>query len=609
MRLICCLVVLMFYHQVGAQFDSQALRSYHQVLEQTVVLKNTDHAIPIKDLSTVHLGLITPNDLQSSLKEYLELYAPVLSIPVYKLDHKELINVNLLLVEIDLAKTNHQTLTHLSEQLDHNSIPYVVLFLHGSALVLPEGYFKAARGIIFSWGYSEYSGSQVAQVLFGAVESTHRLPFTLNKIYKTGAGISTTALGRLKYGPPEYVGIDGAAFVEKLNDAVNHAMEDSVFPGANLLVAKNGMVIYHQAFGKPTFESHYKVQKTDLYDLASITKIFGATLASMALHSQGLFDPNKTLADYLPDFKKSNKHQLMWKDILTHRARLPASIAFYRRTLDSLGIFLPRTVRSKPNRRYSIAISDHLFLHRRYPKVMMKGIKKAPLLNKEGYVYSDLSMILLHKTVESITRESFSQFLTRSFYKPLGANHTGFVPASRFDLDRIIPTERDSVFRHELVHGRVHDENAAMLGGVSGHAGLFSHANDLAKLAQLLLNKGSYGGIQYLKPETVELYTSYQYPEIGNRRGLGFDKPLLQYDLRASHVAREASPESFGHSGFTGTFIWMDPKYNLTYILLTNRVYPSRINNKISQYSIRPCIQQIIYDFIVNADHTKTDPE
>ena len=161
------------------------------------------------------------------------------------------------------------------------------------------------------------------------------------------------------------------------------------------------------------------------------------------------------------------------------------------------------------------------------------------------------------------------------------------------------PTEQDSFFRHTLVQGYVHDENAALLGGISGHAGLFSNANDMAKIAQMLLNKGSYGGIQYLLPETVDLYTSYQYPELKNRRGLGFDKPLLEFDLQASAVSRDASPLSYGHSGFTGTFIWMDPKYNLTYILLTNRVNPTRANNKISQYSIRPCIQQTIYDHIL----------
>jgi len=539
----------------------------------------------------------------------MERYALIHSIPINKLEYRELIDDNLLLVEIDLANTNHRTLTYLNERLNQIHLPYVLLILHGSGFIIPEGYFKSAKGIIFSWGYSEYSASQISQVLFGAVESSQRLPFTLNNEYKRGAGITTLALDRLKYGPPELVGIDGAAFSEKLNQAVNQALEDSIFPGANLLVAKNGIIIFHQAYGKPTFESFHSVQKTDLYDLASITKIFGATLASMALHSQGLFDPNQKLGYYLPAFKRSDKVQLVWKDILAHRARLPASIAFYRRTLDSLGAFLPRTIHAEPNRRYSITINDRMFLHKRYPQLIMKGIKKAPLLVKEGYVYSDLSMILLHKTVESITKRPFDQFLNQTFYKPLGANHTLFLPAAHFDLNRIIPTERDSVFRHELVHGKVHDENAAMLGGISGHAGLFSHANDLAKLAQLLLNKGSYGGIQYLKPETVDLYTSYQYKEIGNRRGLGFDKPLLQYNLQASHVAREASPESFGHSGFTGTFIWMDPKYNLTYILLTNRVYPSRINNKISQYSIRPCVQQIIYDFIVNAGYPKNIPE
>lgn len=607
MRLIGCFVALAYWScPMTAQSDPRIAWRYHQTLEQIVVLKNTGQIIPIRDLGSIRPGWITLTPGNSVLKEKLDLYLTVQPMDSSVLEYPDLINANLLLVEIDLEKINAHTLTRISGQLEQIPIPYIVIFLHGTPLSLPDVCFKSASGIVFSRGYSEYLSIHLAQVLFGAVGSTGRLTYPVNRTYPTGAGLSTPSLNRLQYGPPECVGIHGASLTEKLNAAIHQAIELRVFPGANLLIARNGMVIYHQAFGRPTYESLRPVQKSDVYDLASITKIFGATLASMSLHSQGRFDPELTLDTYLPEYRKSNKHQLIWKDILTHRARLPSSIVFYRRTMDSLGAFLPRTVRERSNRRYSIPINDHLFLHRRYPRLMLKGIKSAPLLNKEGYVYSDLSMILLYKTIEAITKQPFRSFLDNTFYKPLGTDHTMFLPATRINLDQIIPTERDSVFRHELVHGQVHDENAAMLGGISGHAGLFSNANDLAKLAQLLLNKGNYGGIQYIKPETVQLYTRYHYPEIGNRRGFGFDKPLLQFNLNASHVARDASTESFGHSGFTGTFIWMDPRYNLTYILLTNSVYPSRISNTISQYSVRPCVQQIIYDFILNTDAVKT---
>ncbi len=210
-------------------------------------------------------------------------------------------------------------------------------------------------------------------------------------------------------------------------------------------------------------------------------------------------------------------------------------------------------------------------------------------------------MILLYRSLQNITKLPFDQFLNQSLYKPLGLHHTRFLPTNSFTKDQIVPTEIDSFFRHTLVQGYVHDENAALLGGISGHAGLFSTANDMAIISQMLLNKGSYGGKEYIKPATVDQYIRYQYPELNNRRALGFDKPLLEYNVNTSHVARDASPLSFGHSGFTGTFVWIDPAYHLTYILLTNRVYPSRVNNKISQYSIRPCIQQIIYDHIINS--------
>ncbi|MEP7324127.1 MAG: serine hydrolase [Saprospiraceae bacterium] len=573
--------------------------AYRQASSQVALLSNKEQFIPIKNLDHLRPLLISDH-VDHTLTELLSNYITCPMATSRVLENRTWVTgTNLFIIEIDIDHTTSNQLFRLSATAHNLNQPYVVIFIHGRPASIPLGLFDEAKAIVFSWGYSDYISTHIAQVLFGAEGSTGHLPFYVNAKYRSGNGIETSSLNRLKYGPPEIVGIQSNLFEFALKTGIEDAIKNKVFPGANLLVAKDGTVIFHEAFGKPTYESDEPLHKDDLYDLASITKIFGATLGSMYLNSKGEFNPDRTLSTYLPSFKKTNKADLLWKDILTHRAGLPASIVYYRKLLDAKGQYLKRTIKPISRRRFPIEVNDHLFANKKIPSRLIEEIKRIPLLAKQDYVYSDLSMILLYKTIEQISHQPFDQFLNQHLYGPIGADHTLFFPLNSFTKDKIVPTEQDTFFRHTLVQGFVHDENAALLGGISGHAGLFSNANDMAKLAQMILNKGTYGGIQYLSPETIALYTSYQYPELENRRGLGFDKPLLKYDLNASAVARDASPLSFGHSGFTGTFIWIDPKYNLTYILLTNRVNPTRANNKISQYSIRPCIQQIIYDHIL----------
>jgi beta-N-acetylhexosaminidase len=573
--------------------------AYRQAATQVILLSNKDQFIPIKKVDYLRPVLISDH-IDRALAEALSNYitCPVNATRILE-NHTWKDETNLFIIEIDIDLITPAQLFKLSASVHNLDRPYIVIFIHGNTASIPPGLFDQAGAILFSWGYSAYLPTHVAQIIFGAEGAAGSLPFYVNEKYRTGTGIQTTSLNRLKYGPPEIVGIQSNSFEFALKTAIEDAIRNNVFPGANLLIAKDGTVIYREAFGKPTYDAEVNVQKDNLYDLASITKIFGATLGSMYLNSKGEFNPDRTVGFYLPAFKNTNKADLLWKDILTHRAGLPASIVYYKKIIDTNGHYLKRTLKPIARRRYPIEVTDHLFANKKIPGRLIDEVKRIPLLPKQDYVYSDLSMILLYKTIEEISQQPFAQFLNQHLYGPIGADHTLYFPLTSFTKDMVIPTEQDSFFRHALVHGFVHDENAALLGGISGHAGLFSNANDMAKLAQMILNKGSYGGIQYLSPETISLYTSYQYPELENRRGLGFDKPMLHYDINASAVARDASPLSFGHSGFTGTFIWIDPAYNLTYILLTNRVNPTRANNKISQYSIRPCIQQIIYDHIL----------
>jgi beta-N-acetylhexosaminidase len=585
------------------QSVSAIKNAYHRSATYVVLVKNVSDQLPIKNLEHCRPTYLKAHFNLDDQYLWLRKYQ-FIQLHTFESLHQKLMpaNSNLLVLDIDLDKIKKNDLYTISMQMDGQPIPYILIIHHVTSGNLPANVFKYAKSIILTTEYSIYNSIHIAQKIYGAEESTSTLPYFVNNQYHSGMGLVTKSLGRLQYGPPELTGINGEMFKEALRLEINDAINQEVFPGANLLVAKDNMVIFHESFGRKKYQSNEKLEKDDLYDLASITKIFAATLGGMKLHSLGLFNPEKTLGSYWTFLRKSNKSKLIWQDVLAHRGRLPASITYYRNVLHKDNSFKKHSLQKKYNHEFIHPVSDSFYASRRVPKKLLTEIKNTKLLPQANYVYSDLSMILLGKTIEEITNQSLSEFLKTNFYKSLGADETLFLPLNEFTKARVVPTEFDAVFRKDLVQGYVHDENAALLGGVSGHAGLFSNANDMAKLAQMLLNKGSYGGKEYLKPETVHLFTKYQYPEFENRRGLGFDKPLLKYNINQAHTARDASADSYGHSGFTGTFIWIDPKYNLTYILLTNRVHPTRANNKISQFSIRPCIQQTIYDHVIQAE-------
>jgi len=356
--------------------------------------------------------------------------------------------------------------------------------------------------------------------------------------------------------------------------------------------------------GRKYYLKNRKVQNVDLYDLASVTKTIGGTLALMHLYDQGLFDIDKTWKDYFPSFKNSNKANLDFRSILAHQAQLIPYIAFWSTTLRKNGKFKWRTFSKKRSNRFPLYITDQLHLHRKYKKKIYKGIKQSELRDKKEYRYSGLSFLLYPDLVKNKTGKSFDDFLYQTFYQPIGANRLVFNPLNHFSKAEIIPTEVDLYFRNKIVHGNVHDENAAMLDGISANAGLFGNALDLAKVLQLLLNEGTYGGKQYLESSTVREFTRCQFCKEGNRRGLGFDKPLIEYDAQAAYVAKSASPASYGHSGFTGTFYWVDPEQELIVIFLSNRVYPTRENRKLYSLNIRPSLHQVVYDAILENNRT-----
>ncbi len=361
-----------------------------------------------------------------------------------------------------------------------------------------------------------------------------------------------------------------------------------------ILVAKNGNIAYHKAFGKFNYDSAEVVNTEAVYDMASVTKICATTLAIMKLYEQGKISLLKKLGDYLPSVKGSDKAGLNIEDILLHQAGLVPFIPFYKETIDTTGIPYPSLYASVKKDSFNIHVAENLFLRKDWNDTMYQRILQSPLGITGKYVYSDNDFIFLAKLVESITGTTLDQYVNKYFYRPLGLTTACFKPRQRLPLGRIAPSEQEPVFRKQLIRGDVHDPGAAMFGGVAGHAGLFSDAYDMAVIMQLLLNGGTFNGKRYLQKETIQLFTAYH--SNGSRRGLGFDKPEKDNYRRAEpYPARSASPASFGHTGFTGTFVWADPASNLVYIFLSNRLTPDGTNNKLLKMNVRTNILEAVY--------------
>lgn len=438
-----------------------------------------------------------------------------------------------------------------------------------------------------------------AEVVFGGTGARGRLPVSIGSKFKLGEGVDTRGGIRFQYTWPEAVGMRSEILNRGVDSLVQQALDVRAIPGCVVLVARDRKVVFHKAYGFHDYADTIRVKTTDLYDLASVTKISTGLAALMKLYDEKRFNLDATLPDYLKVFKGSNKADVPMKDILTHQAQFTPWIAFYKDMVKKNGKYRWFTVKTDSSERFPIKLKENMYLHRRYPDRIVREIRNAPQLPEKKYVYSDFFFILAPRIIESITDSSFTEYIQKHFFDRLGATTTGFNPLTRFTRKEVVPTEHDFYFRHEPIHGTVHDEGAIMLGGVSGHAGLFSNANDLAKLMQMYLDMGSYGGERFISESTLREWTSVRFPENNNRRGLGFDKPNLEYTGRNNNVARDASPASFGHTGFTGTMVWMDPETNLLYVFLSNRVLPTRNNTRLYRLNTRTEIQQVIYDALM----------
>jgi CubicO group peptidase (beta-lactamase class C family) len=399
----------------------------------------------------------------------------------------------------------------------------------------------------------------------------------------------------LKYSQPEEIGVDPKklAGIDKI--ALN-GIEKGAFPGCQILVACEGKIIYRKSFGTQTYDDTVKVKNTDVYDIASISKIAGSTCGVMRLQTLGKFSLNNQLKDYIPEVTGSGSYgNILIRDMMAHQAGLTAWIPFYKRTVKN-GKLNSEIYSTERKTGFEKQVAENIWIRNDYTDSIYKSILSTSLGPKK-YEYSDLGYYFIKKIVEKQTGKLFQDYLMDELYRPLGLRSMRYQPRIYFPIGRIVPTEQDKVFRGQLVHGYVHDPGAAMLGGVGGHAGLFSNATDLASLMQVLLNKGSYGNVSYIDEAVVNEFTKAQFP--GNRRGAGFDRPTAS---GGGPCHESASQLSFGHSGFTGTLVWVDPKYNLTYVFLSNRVCPDQDNWKIRDMNIRTEIQRVIYEAITTRD-------
>jgi CubicO group peptidase (beta-lactamase class C family) len=401
-------------------------------------------------------------------------------------------------------------------------------------------------------------------------------------------------------------GIDFVSLHKKVDSIVSLGIKNEAFPSAQILVAKNGKLIYHKAFGYHTYDSIQVASIYDMYDLASVTKVLGPLPAIMKLVDEGKLDLDKPFSTYWNPWKsKKDKKDLSLREILAHQGGLQSYIVFLNKIIKKNGEPKKRFVRKIESKKFNKQAYDGLFINNRFQKKVNRIINRSKVSAEKKYRYSGLTFLIFPQLIEQLTGQNYEAYLQDNFYTPIGASSLSFKPKTKGYINKIVPTELDSLFRHSLTQGWVHDENAALLGGISGNAGLFGNAQDVAKMMQLYLNYGNFNGKQLIKENTLKEFIQVQYPENENRRGLGFDKPYLNnadLELADAYPAPETSALSFGHSGFTGTFAWADPENKMIYVFLSNRVYPSRSHRKLYELNIRPAIQQLFYQAIMKPE-------
>jgi beta-glucosidase-like glycosyl hydrolase/CubicO group peptidase (beta-lactamase class C family) len=577
----------------------------YQLFENaTTVLKNQEEILPIKKLENnkiayVKLGDDTNASFLATLKKYTdvtEVSAPTIDSLNLKL--KEFSTVIIGYHKVDKPWKNHdfssKELIWLQEIARNNRV--ILDVFAKPYCLLPFVNFTEIEGLIVSYQNNEIAQQVGAELIFGAIDAKGKLPVSINDNFYVNDGLSTEKLNRLGFTTPENVGLSSQK-LSKIDTIVQKAISQKMTPGAQVLVARKGKVVFQKAYGNFTYESNTKVTNETLFDVASVSKIVGTLPNVMKLYDQNKIDFKTTLAEMLPVFANSDKKDIHFKELLTHSAGLAAWVPFYKATLDSNNKPLPKYYRKWADSQFSKKVADSLFIRNDYHDTIMKMIVDSKLSPKKEYKYSDFTFIILGNYLERVTGVPLDILATEQIFKPIGANNTLYNPLRTIDPSRIAPTEIDNYFRHQTIQGYVHDMAAAIEGGVAGHAGLFSNAMDIAKIMQMFLQKGNYGNYQFFSEKTFDDFNTCYYCSEGNRRGLGFDKPQLSGD---NPTCGCVSMSSFGHTGFTGIMAWADPETEIVYVFVSNRTYPTNPINTLSKEHIREDIQKIISEAIIN---------
>ena len=578
-----------------------------QLVENSLtLLQNYENLIPLQRLDTLKIAAITIGENSEHFTNMLSNYAPITHFSIDENPSSEiqrelldkLIGFNLVIVSIHQSNKSpwrtHKITRNTDLFLQTLAIQSkVVVSVFANPYSINNFLFtNNFDGFIMAYQNSEIAQELAAQSIFGGIALNGRLPVsTLH--FKNNYGLNTIAF-RLKYTIPKEVGIN-ESLLYKIDSLAKNAIMKKATPGCQILIAKKGKVFFNKSYGYHTYNKKRKVKNTDIYDLASITKIAATIPMLMQMSEEGKFKLSYKLGKLNSSLYTTNKGHLRVKEVLAHQSGLQAWIPFYRQTIEKDKSLRDTLYRNSYSAKYPIKVAEELYLHHSYPDSILKQVLESDLLEEKEYQYSDLGYYIFKDIIEINYSNPLHKLVEDNLYKSLGLSTMGYLPKMKFDKDRIIPTEKDDYFRDQLLIGDVHDMGAAMLGGVGGHAGLFSNANDLAIIMQMYLQNGSYANKQYFKAQTIKEFTKCQFCQDENRRGAGFDKPALP-EQEGGPTCKCVSYLSFGHSGFTGTLAWADPETGIVYVFLSNRIHPDASNTKLLDMDVRTNIMQVIYD-------------
>ena len=580
---------------------------YEELVEKSIsVVKNNDNILPIDNLNNTIGYLNFGNDEYMPFLGALKKYS--------KIEH--LNNLDILKSEsVSFIESNYKTIiigVHANSEtpwktynLKKDEVNFinriskkvnVILNIFGSPYMLNEfKNIKNINSIVISYQNSKVFQKKSAQLIFGAIESSGTIPVSVGKLFSIGQGLELNKINRLSYGLAESVNLSSAK-LNKIDSLAQIAIDSSMTPGLQILVARDGKVIYDKNFGHLTYKKKQSVNHNTIYDVASLTKILVTLPIVMKMVENGNLSLDTQLKEIIPQYDNSNKSDKTIKEILSHFANLKSWIPFYKSTLDTLNkVPNPIYYKKSFSNEYNIKVTENLYLLSSFKDTININIKNSEL-NNDKYKYSDLPYYILKEFIENYYSSDLSSIIGSQMFNKMGLTHSSFFPKKINSLDNIAPTEIDDYFRFQEIRGTVHDMGAAMQGGIGGHAGLFSNVNDIAKIMQMFIQDGYYGGERYFNKSTIDLFNNCYYCTEDNRRGVGFDKPQIEED---GPTCGCVSMDSFGHSGWTGTYTWADPVENIVYVFLSNRSYPKSDENKLLKNNIRTDIQKLIYESII----------